>query len=88
VEQVPPDPSCDARAVANAAVTIFDASGKEIATGQSDAEGNVFLDVPSGAYFVVPATVDGLMGTPDAQAFSALGGDQVGLIFGYDTGIR
>ncbi len=50
--------------------------------------GLLVFDVPAGAYYVVPATVEGLMGTPEAQAFSALGGDQVGLLFGYDTGIR
>ncbi len=88
VEQVPADPNCAARAVANADVTIFDADGNEIATAKSDDEGNVAFDVAAGAYYVVPATVEGVMGTPEAQAFAALGGDQVGLLFGYDTGIR
>jgi hypothetical protein len=84
----PPDPSCDARPVTNASVTIFDAAGNEVSTAQSDAQGNVVFEVPEGAYFVVPAEVEGLMGTPEAQAFAALGGDHVGLFFGYDTGIR
>ena len=88
VEQNPPDPGCAARSVANAEVKIFDADGNQVATSTSDEEGLVAFDVPAGAYYVVPASVEGLMGTPEAQAFSALGGDQVGLVFGYDTGIR
>ena len=88
VETVPPDPNCAGRSVANADVTIFDAQGNEIGTATSNSDGMVEFTVPAGAYFVVPATAEGLMGTPEAQAFSALGGDQVGLLFAYDTGIR
>ena len=88
VEQIPPDPKCDARSVANANVTIFEADGNEVATATSDDAGQLAFAVPAGAYYVVPATVEGLMGTAEAQAFSALGGDQVGLLFLFDTGIR
>ena len=88
VEQVPPDPDCAGRSVANADVTVYDAQGNEVGTATSNADGMAAVTVPAGAYYVVPATVDGLMGTPEAQAFSALGGDQVGLLFTYDTGIR
>jgi hypothetical protein len=88
VETIPADPNCAGRAVANAELKIFDAQGNEVGTTTSDAEGVAHFAVPAGAYFVVPAPAEGLMGTPDAQAFSALGGDQVGLLFGYDTGIR
>lgn len=88
VESIPPDPNCAGRAVSNAEVTIFDAQGNEVATTTSNAEGMAEFAMPAGAYFVVPAPADGLMGTPEAQAFSALGGDQVGLLFAYDTGIR
>lgn len=88
VETVPPDPNCAARAVSGADVTIFKADGTELATTTSDSEGNVVFDVPAGAYYVVAGAVQGLMGAPEAQAFSVLGGDQVGLLFGYDTGIR
>ncbi len=89
VEQIPPAPDCAGRSVANAEVTIFVAAqGNEIATTTSNEEGTAEFTVPAGAYFVVPAAADGLMGTPEAQAFSALGGDKVGLLFAYDTGIR
>jgi hypothetical protein len=88
VESNPPDPNCAGRAVADAAVTIFDAQGNEVGTATSNADGMAELNVQQGAYFVVAAPVEGLMGTPEAQAFSALSGDHVGLIFAYDTGIR
>jgi len=88
VETVPPDPNCAPRAVANAEVTIYDASGNEVATDTSDEDGKVSFEIEAGAYYAVAQPVEGLMGTPDAQAFALLGGDQVGLLFGYDTGIR
>ncbi len=88
VEQSPPDPNCADRAVANAEVKLFDASGTEVATAMSDENGRVVFQVPAGAYYAVPQQVQGLMGTPEAQAVAVLGGDQAGLLFGYDTGIR
>jgi hypothetical protein len=88
VEQVPPDPDCAARAVANATVTIFDPHGNEVGTTTSNGDGMAAFSVPPGAYYVVPAPADGLMGVAEAQAFSALGGDHVSLLFAYDTGIR
>ena len=88
VEQIPPDPNCGARAVEGADVIVFDAAGNEVAREVSDVDGMASIDLPAGAYFVEVAAVQGLMGTPDAQAFAFLGGDQVGLLFAYDTGIR
>lgn len=88
VEQSPPDAICAAQAVKNAEVTLYNADGTEVATDRSDVEGRVVFEVPAGAYYAVAQTVEGLMGTPDPQAFSVVGGDQVGLLFGYDTGIR
>ena len=88
VEQVPPDPDCDARAVANADVTLYAADGTEIATATTGADGTVAFQVPAGAYYVLAQQVEGYMGTPDAQAFSTVGGDTVGLLMSYDTGIR
>ena len=46
------------------------------------------FDLPGGAYYVEVEAVKGLMGAAEAQAFAFLGGDQVDLLFGYDTGIR
>jgi hypothetical protein len=88
VEQVPPAPDCAARAVANAAVSIFDAQGNEVGGTTSNADGMAAFSVPAGAYYVVPAPAEGMMGNAEAQAFSALGGDEVALLFAYDTGIR
>ena len=88
VVQNPPDPNCDDRPVKNAEVKLFDATGTEVETKTSGDDGRVVFQVPAGAYYVVAQPVQGLMGAPDAQAFSVLGGDQAGLLLGYDTGIR
>lgn len=88
VVQDPPDPNCDARAVENAAVVIYDTQGAQVAVAASDDEGFINIEVPAGAYFVVPNAVQGLMGTPEPQAFAVVGGDSAGLLFSYDTGIR
>jgi hypothetical protein len=88
VEQFPPDPNCAPRPVQEAEVVLYSADRTEVARGNSDDEGNVTFQVPAGAYYAVASPAQGLMGTPEPQAFSALGGDQVGLLLGYDTGIR
>ncbi|MEO6349668.1 MAG: hypothetical protein ABIP53_03365 [Candidatus Limnocylindrales bacterium] len=88
VERDPPDPACAPRPVANATVTLFAADGSEIASTLSGADGTVAFELDAGAYYVVAEPVQGLMGTPEAQAFSIVGGTQLGLAMGYDTGIR
>jgi hypothetical protein len=88
VEQNPPDPNCAGRAVANAEVVIYDANGVEIDRAMSDQDGMVTIEVPGGSYYVVPQPVEGLMGTPEAAAFSVPGSGSADLVFSYDTGIR
>lgn len=88
VEPMPADPSCAERPVANADVTLYDPHGNEVATAKSGADGRVNFRVDGGAYYVEAHAVEGLMRAPEAQAFAVLGGDQVGLLMGYDTGIR
>jgi hypothetical protein len=88
VEQVPADPNCEPRPVQNAEAVLYAADGSEIARGVSGADGRIAFEAPEGAYFVEALPAEGLMQTPDAQAFSAVGGDSVGLLMAYDTGIR
>jgi len=88
VEQVPPAESCDPRPVADAEVVVRAPDGSEVARGISDAEGRVSFSVAAGAYYVEAADVEGLMLAPDSAAFSGVGGDSVGLLLGYDSGIR
>jgi len=84
----PPDPACAPRPVANAQIDVYDVSGNLVASGSSGADGLAASQLPAGAYFAVPAAVDGLMGQPEPLAFGALGGDTVSLTLTYDTGIR
>jgi hypothetical protein len=88
VERVPPDPSCAPRPVVDGEIVVYSPGGVEVARGRSDDTGTVSLDVPGGAYYVEALPVDGLMRTPEAQAFSVPSGGTAGLLFGYDTGIR
>jgi hypothetical protein len=88
VERNPPDPACAPRPVVNVGLGVFNGAGQQVGEGVSDAGGMVSMQLPGGAYYVVATPVDGLMGTAMAQAFAAVGGDQVDLVLGYDTGIR
>lgn len=88
VERNPPDPNCEPRPVVNAEVILRDPSGAEAARAISNEEGIVEFVVPGGAYYVEAPEVEGLLGTPTPQAFSGVGGDHVGLMLSYDTGIR
>jgi len=88
VERIPPDPGCAPTPVAGSTVTVRRPDGTVQATGTTDADGQVTINIPAGAYYVEAGNVDGLMAPPESQAFSALAGDQVGLAMVYDTGIR
>ena len=88
VEQDPPDPACAPRPVTNVEVLVFDPAGQQVGEGVSDSQGLISMQLPAGAYYVVPAPVDGLMGDAQPLAFAAVGGDSVALVFDYDTGIR
>ncbi len=88
VEQIPPAPGCAPRPVVGADVGIYGPHGNLVATATSDASGSVIFDVPAGAYYVAASPAEGLMLDPEPQAFSAIAGDEVGLVLSYDTGIR
>ena len=88
VEPFPPDPDCAPQPVDGALMAVFDARGQQVQQAATGSDGLLVLELPAGAYYVVPAPVDGLMGTPSAQAFSIGGGDHLPVRFDYDTGIR
>jgi hypothetical protein len=87
VERNPPNPGCARRPVANAQVVVHSPDGAVVAQGTSGNDGTVSFDLPAGAYYAEASPVQGLMRSPDAQAFSVVGGTSVGLRFEYDTGI-
>ena len=88
VEQIPPDPNCAPRAVADATLQFFDPRGDEIATAVSDADGVASFEIHAGAYYVIVDPVQGLMDGPDPQAFAVPAGGSVDLVMGFGTGIR
>ncbi len=88
VERDSPDPGCAPRPVAGAQVVVRDPSGTQVASATADQSGQVTLELPSGAYYAEAAASSGLMGQPDAAAFSVVGGSTMGFSMEYDTGIR
>lgn len=91
VVQVPPDPSCADRPVAGAAVLIRDGDGRAVARSTTAADGTFLAAVPAGGGYVVEAgPVDGLLGTPAAQAVIVPDGPGAWVVadLAYDTGIR
>ena len=84
----PPDPACQPRSVANADVVLKGPDGAERGRATSNADGEVVLQTPPGAYYVEPQPVQGLLGTAPAAAFSVVGGETVDINLDYDTGIR
>jgi hypothetical protein len=87
VEQ-PGDPACQARPVAGAVVVVRDDAGAELARGETDDAGTVFIEVPAGDYVVEAHPVDGLMGTPGPMAVTVVDGAGTLVALDYDTGIR
>ena len=79
---------CDPKAVANAEATLYDPDGNELSKATSDEDGEILLNLPPGAYFIVPSPVEGLLGTAEAKAFSVVRGETRMIRLDYDTGIR
>jgi len=88
VETIPPDPDCAARPVAGAVLIVRDAGGQEIARATTDAGGAFSVSIHAGEYVLEPLSVDGLLGTPSAQAVAIGPGETIEIDFDYDTGIR
>lgn len=85
----PPDPDCADRPVVGAVLVITDPADVEIARITSGAGGEFSVDLPSGAYRLVPQSVDGLMGTAAPIEFGVEAeGPPTELHVIYDTGIR
>jgi hypothetical protein len=88
VEQVPPDPNCAPRPVADAEVIVLTADGREVGRPKSDAAGKIRLTLPHGRYVI--RAVSGATGFPSAPADVTVdvGSTPVDVALGYDTGIR
>jgi len=88
VMQDPPDPECDDRAVADAVLVIEDASGTEIASVRTGADGTFAVSLSTGSYSLVPQPVEGLLGTAEPRDFEIVDGPVTDIDLAYDTGIR
>jgi hypothetical protein len=88
VETVPPDPACEPRPVAGAAVVIKGADGSEAASVTLDDLGTAFVELAAGDYVVEPQPVEGMMGTAEPVAVTVIDGAGTPVVLAYDTGIR
>lgn len=89
VVRVPPDPSCMDRPLAGASLVVTDAAGSQVASGTTDAAGDLVLRLPAGSYLVTPQPASGVMGTASPIPIQIVAGaSQAPVIVVYDTGIR
>lgn len=88
VEQIPPDPKCAPRPVADAEVVVLDAEGRETARPKSDAQGHIKLTLPFGSYILRPVQTAGGFPAAPAEVTVTVSGTPVDVALGYDTGIR
>ncbi|MEX2011665.1 MAG: carboxypeptidase-like regulatory domain-containing protein [Chloroflexota bacterium] len=88
VEQIPPDPNCAARPVADAEVIVLTADGREVARPKSDAAGKIRLTLPQGRYIIRPVSAVGGLPSAPEEVTVDIGSTPVDVALGYDTGIR
>ncbi len=86
VESIPPDPSCAARAVANATIELQQDGGTTMSTS-TDALGVALFFGATGDYVINARPVEGLLGTPEPVDVRVDEGTSV-VQLSYDTGIR
>jgi hypothetical protein len=90
VEQDPPDPDCEPRAVDGARILVQPGDGRDIVAGEAttDADGHATIELAPGEYIVVGIEVEGLMGLPEPATVVVESGESVTVTLAYDTGIR
>jgi hypothetical protein len=87
VEQIPPDPNCAPKPVADAEVIVLTQDGREVARPKSDAAGKIRLVLPQGRYIVRPVQTNTFPTAP-AEVIVDVGATPIDVALGYDTGIR
>jgi hypothetical protein len=89
VERVPPDPACADRPLADAPIVVTDSAGAQVASGVTNAAGDLVVRLPAGSYLVMPQRAPGVMGTAAPLPIQVVAGaSQAPVIVLYDTGIR
>ncbi len=84
---LPPDPACDPRPVANQEVAILDGD-REIARGASDGAGRITFSLPHGRYTIHPLAAASGFPSPPADQVVDVGAEPIELPMEFDTGIR
>ncbi|MDP9483349.1 MAG: carboxypeptidase-like regulatory domain-containing protein, partial [Chloroflexota bacterium] len=87
VEQIPPDPNCAPRPVADAEVIVLTADGREAGRAKSDAAGRIRLTLPQGRYVIRPVQTNTFPSAPGDVTVD-VGTTPVDVALSYDTGIR
>lgn len=87
VEQIPPDPNCAPRPVADAEVIVLTADGREAGRAKSDAAGKIRLTLPHGRYTIRPVQGNPFPSAPGDVTVD-VGTTPVEVALSYDTGIR
>ena len=87
VEQIPPDPNCAPRPVADAEVLVLTVDGREVGRAKSDAAGKIRLTLPQGRYTIRPVQTNTFPSAPE-EVVVDVGSIPVDVPLGYDTGIR
>ena len=89
VVQDPPDPACDDRPVAGAAVVVRDADGARVAEVVTGEDGVFLVAIPAPGFYVVEGQpAEGLLGTPAPVEVLVGEGSWSVANLEYDTGIR
>lgn len=90
VEQDPPDPACEPRAVEGARILVQPGDGRDIVVAEAttDADGHASVELDPGDYVVIGLEVEGLMGLPEPATVTLEAGGTATIALAYDTGIR
>lgn len=88
VQRQPPVPACADRPVRGAEVLILDATGHQVATATSGADGRFTLGLAAGHYQLVARPVGTLRAPPPVEVDVRAGVTTGPVDIAYDTGIR
>ncbi len=84
----PPEPACEDKPVAGAAISITWPPSKVVIPVTTSEGGVFFIALDPGVYVVTAQPVDGLLGTPEPVEVTVVAARTTEIELAYDTGIR